>query len=156
MEKQYTNGTVTIVWKPDLCEHSGNCFGNLPDVFNPRINPWIKPENASSSELIEVVRACPSGALTILGDSNDETSEPLAENAEKNSVSELIPAKNVTVKVTHGGPYMITGVVTIKHHDGTITERNSVTALCRCGQSTKKPFCDGSHVKSNLDKTTDK
>jgi len=63
--KHYSNGDVTIVWKPDLCEHSSGCFRSLPAVFNPRVNPWIKPEAADSQTLIAVVGACPSGALSI-------------------------------------------------------------------------------------------
>lgn len=152
MEKHYSNGTDTIVWKPDLCQHSGNCFGNLPEVFNPRINPWVKPENASSSELLSVVRACPSGALSVLGDNPVEESDQEPEVLGKSSKGGVKDAGAVMVKVTKGGPYMITGVITVKHHDGSVSERNSVTALCRCGQSKKKPFCDGSHVKSELDK----
>jgi uncharacterized Fe-S cluster protein YjdI len=36
----------------------------LPQVFNAKENPWIKPENASTQELIEQVKKCPSGALS--------------------------------------------------------------------------------------------
>jgi len=64
--KHYTNGDLSIVWQPELCQHSTHCFRNLPNVFNPRINPWVKPENADSAELIQVVMGCPSGALSIL------------------------------------------------------------------------------------------
>lgn len=64
--KHYTNGDVTIVWKAELCQHSANCFRNLPQVFDPRVKPWIRPENAESGTIIEVVRRCPSGALSML------------------------------------------------------------------------------------------
>ncbi len=66
--KHYNGGDVTVVWKPDLCQHSGNCFRNLPEVFDPRVNPWIRPANAESTVLIPVVQACPSGAISILKD----------------------------------------------------------------------------------------
>ncbi|MDZ4745798.1 MAG: (4Fe-4S)-binding protein [bacterium] len=65
IEKHYSNGDVTIVWKPDLCQHSARCFRTLPEVFNPRVNPWIKPDGTESQVLISVVSSCPSGALTI-------------------------------------------------------------------------------------------
>ena len=35
------------------------------EVYNPKEKPWIKPENATSEELIAQVAKCPSGALSI-------------------------------------------------------------------------------------------
>ena len=61
---EYTNGELTIVWKPKLCIHSGNCVKGLPAVFDPKAVPWIKIENASTEELAEAVSRCPSGALS--------------------------------------------------------------------------------------------
>lgn len=65
--KKYSNGEVTIVWKPDLCAHSAICWkgeDGLMEVFNPREKPWIKPEGASTERIIEQVKKCPSGALS--------------------------------------------------------------------------------------------
>jgi uncharacterized Fe-S cluster protein YjdI len=70
---KYTNGEMTIVWKPDLCIHSGNCARGLPSVFQPRKKPWINAEAATSAEIIEQVKKCPSGALSFF--MNNETSE---------------------------------------------------------------------------------
>jgi uncharacterized Fe-S cluster protein YjdI len=64
LTKEYSNGEVTIVWKNALCQHSGNCVRGLPGVFNSRVNPWINPEGASTEQIIEQVKKCPSGALT--------------------------------------------------------------------------------------------
>jgi len=61
---EYTNGEVTIVWRPAICAHSGICARGLPTVFDPRSRPWIKPLNATTDELIAQVDRCPSGALT--------------------------------------------------------------------------------------------
>ncbi|WP_436414013.1 (4Fe-4S)-binding protein [Petrimonas sp.] len=63
--KEYTNGEITILWKPDLCTHSGICVKTLPKVYNPQERPWIKMENATSQEMIDQVAKCPSGALSI-------------------------------------------------------------------------------------------
>lgn len=52
----------------------------------------------------------------------------------------------VRIKVRESGPYLVTGTVTLTDCDGqpyTITGEN--IALCRCGGSLTKPFCDGSH-----------
>ncbi|MFN0274738.1 MAG: (4Fe-4S)-binding protein [Chitinophagales bacterium] len=65
MEKlHYTNGEVTIVWQPKLCQHSANCVRGLPAVFNSREKPWIKPGGATTQQIVEQVQKCPSGALS--------------------------------------------------------------------------------------------
>lgn len=63
--KEYSNKEITIVWQPKKCIHSGVCVKTLPKVYNPDERPWIKPENATTEELINQVSNCPSGALSI-------------------------------------------------------------------------------------------
>ena len=67
-KKEYPNGEVTIVWQPKKCMHSGICVKTLPKVYDPKDRPWIKPENATTEELINQVAKCPSGALSIKED----------------------------------------------------------------------------------------
>jgi uncharacterized Fe-S cluster protein YjdI len=62
--KKYSNGEVTIVWKPALCQHSGICVRGLGEVFHPQSNPWITPEKAGTEQIIDQVKKCPSGALS--------------------------------------------------------------------------------------------
>ncbi|MDF7814220.1 (4Fe-4S)-binding protein [Hymenobacter sp. YC55] len=62
---EYSNGEITILWKPQACIHSAVCVSMLPQVYDPRARPWIRPANASTLELIEQVAKCPSGALSI-------------------------------------------------------------------------------------------
>lgn len=62
--KHYTNGEVTIVWKPGMCTHSRKCFTGLPDVFHPQTLPWITPEGSNTEKIVEQVKKCPSGALS--------------------------------------------------------------------------------------------
>lgn len=64
--KEYSNGEITVVWKAHLCQHSGICVKLLPQVYNPRERPWIKPEMASSTALRDQISQCPSGALTYI------------------------------------------------------------------------------------------
>ncbi len=71
-KKEYTNGEVTIVWKPRICQHSGNCARGLPQVFKPKEKPWINPEVASTEEIINQVNKCPSGALSYYLNKNSE------------------------------------------------------------------------------------
>ncbi len=64
VKKEYSNGEVTIVWQNSLCIHSGNCVKNLPSVFKPQQSPWINIESDTTTEIIEAVKKCPSGALS--------------------------------------------------------------------------------------------
>ena len=53
---------------------------------------------------------------------------------------------DVTAKVNDNGPYVITGDVTVVDVNGNkFSWTGSAVALCRCGQSNNKPFCDGAH-----------
>lgn len=56
---------------------------------------------------------------------------------------------DVIIKVRHNGPYLVTGAVTLTDADGTeyALEEKPNFALCRCGASTTKPFCDGTHSR---------
>lgn len=62
--KEYPNGEISVIWKPELCEHAGICVKMLPKVYNPKERPWIKVENASTEELRHQISKCPSGALS--------------------------------------------------------------------------------------------
>lgn len=64
MNKEYSNGEITIKWQPKLCQHAGICVKTLPKVYNPKASPWIAIENASTDELKNQISICPSGALS--------------------------------------------------------------------------------------------
>jgi len=50
------------------------------------------------------------------------------------------------IKIRESGPYLVTGRVTLTDSDGNpYTIAGANVALCRCGGSQTKPFCDGSH-----------
>ncbi len=61
---EYSNGELTVVWQPSLCQHAGICVKMLPMVYNPAERPWIKIENATTEQLMNQVDTCPSGALS--------------------------------------------------------------------------------------------
>ncbi|HET6386745.1 MAG TPA: CDGSH iron-sulfur domain-containing protein [Armatimonadota bacterium] len=51
-----------------------------------------------------------------------------------------------TIKVNENGPYVISGSFSLLDKDGNQFElEKEIIALCRCGQSSNKPFCDGTH-----------
>ncbi|MCB0448025.1 MAG: (4Fe-4S)-binding protein [Gelidibacter sp.] len=131
--KEYSNGEVTIVWKPDLCIHSGICVKGLGDVFKPKEKPWIKIDAAGTQDLINQVKACPSGALGYYM------------NGEDNKEAESLETK---VEVRENGPLLVYGTLHVTHKDGRQETKNKTTAFCRCGESHNKPYCDGTHVKN--------
>lgn len=58
--------------------------------------------------------------------------------------------ENVTVTVLDNGPYLVKGTVTLIHKDGQAETKEGNIALCRCGLSKNKPFCDGTHRNSDV------
>lgn len=66
IRKEYTNGDLTIVWKPGKCIHAGVCVKMLPNVYHPKAKPWISPENATVEVLKNQIKQCPSGALSYI------------------------------------------------------------------------------------------
>ena len=130
--KKYTNGEVTIIWKPDLCIHSAICFRALPDVFKPGERPWINPNAATTEELIKTIKRCPTKALQY--EMNNEITEeaPDMENS-------------VVITVMNDGPFVIEGNFKIQDERGNEIILKDNKSLCRCGGSKTKPFCDGNH-----------
>ncbi len=132
--KEYTNGEVTILWKAHLCMHSENCVTGSPAVFDADRRPWIDPSQAATEEIVKTVAKCPSGALSIKWN-------PAPEAGVK------IDGK---IQVLANGPYLVTGDLALEDADGNILEIKEKAALCRCGESNNKPFCDGSHNRSGF------
>ncbi|MBL7733550.1 MAG: (4Fe-4S)-binding protein [Chitinophagaceae bacterium] len=139
-EIKYTNGEVTVVWKPDVCIHSTLCWKGLGEVFKPREKPWVQMDGSTSEKIIEQVRKCPSGALSYY--MNDEKA---ATAAPGDVVAEA--ATILKVQVTANGPYLIKTECVVIHADGKEETKSGTVALCRCGASANKPYCDGSHKK---------
>jgi uncharacterized Fe-S cluster protein YjdI len=129
--KTYENDGFTIIWKPKKCMHSAVCVKMLPNVYHPKDKPWITMENATTAELKTQINACPSGALSYEGqeqDSVDMFNASLMEN----------------------GPLLVDGKINLKNTKGETTTLSGTNAFCRCGASSNKPFCDGSHAKVNF------
>ena len=140
----YTNDEVTVVWKPKVCIHSTLCWKELREVFNPRERPWVKMDGATTERIIEQVRKCPSGALSYFL------------NADKNNQGDdankvVAEAANILkIEVTEDGPYLISTECMIVHSDGRKEVKSGSVALCRCGNSQNKPYCDGSHSSTGF------
>ncbi len=130
--KEYTNGELTILWKPKTCIHAAECVKRLPKVYKPTEKPWIQMENASTEQLKEQIMACPSGALSF----------EINNNKKETNMSE-----DIKVEVLENGPLLIHGSLEVKNSDGNLENKKRETAFCRCGASSNKPYCDGEHNK---------
>lgn len=136
-QREYTNGEVTVTWKPGLCIHSKKCFNGLPKVFNPNKRPWVNLEEASTDRIIDQVKQCPSGALSYHMNNQEQHMSDEAK-------------EEIKVEVAKDGPLMVHGDLNVKLPDGNEESRERVTAFCRCGASANKPFCDGSHKRTDF------
>jgi len=61
---------------------------------------------------------------------------------------------DVEMTVTENGPLLMRGPARLIDADGTeydLSERGDTVALCRCGGSTTKPFCDGTHSRTGFE-----
>lgn len=133
--KEYSNGELTVIWKPSKCIHAGECVKRLPNVYNPNERPWIKAENASTEELKKQIQACPSGALSYKIEGNGTKEESILETK---------------VEVLKDGPLLVYGTLHVTKPNGKSEKKNKTTAFCRCGASANKPYCDGAHLKSDF------
>lgn len=153
-ERKYTNGEITVYWRPSKCIHVTTCYRELIEVFNPRKRPWIDMKGASTEEIIRVVNMCPTDALTFswnkdtdkkghdvpTGDSRDSETRPVS------------PTERAAtdIRVMKNGPLLVKGDFTITDADGNPIKKMKIATFCRCGQSLKMPFCDGTHRKINF------
>lgn len=135
--KEYSNGEVTVVWKPGMCIHSAKCVEGLPEVFRPKEKPWIKPDAASTESVINQVKSCPSGALSYYM------------NGEEVKVEEKV--EDISIEVIKNGPLIVFGALDITHCDGRIEKKETRASFCRCGHSENKPFCDGAHKRKGFE-----
>jgi CDGSH-type Zn-finger protein/uncharacterized Fe-S cluster protein YjdI len=118
---------ITIRFEAGKCIHSRHCVLGRPDVFVPNVvGPWIHPEAATVDEVVELAHNCPSGAITFVRHDSGPAEAP--------------PKVNL-VRIRENGPLAFHGEVTIAGSGPMLR-----ATLCRCGQSQRKPFCDGSHT----------
>ncbi len=128
MSKDIIRGKTAIIeFDAEKCIHSRHCVLDRPDVFVPDVEgEWIHPDAATADEVVAIARSCPSGAIVArrLDGGRDESA----------------PIVN-TVRVLENGPLAVRAQLSVR---GVPTGFRAT--LCRCGQSRRKPYCDGSHA----------
>lgn len=110
-----------------ICSHAGYCTDGLPKVFQMGVEPWINADAESVESIIATIRKCPSGALSYSVDGKRYDS--FHDKKE--------------VEIIADGPYYVKGGIALADDD--TPESKEHFALCRCGKSKNKPFCDGQH-----------
>ncbi len=131
----YQAGDTTVTYDPKICTHAAVCVKSLPAVFDVSRRKWIDPAAAPPEEIAQVVSRCPSGALQFLRGQEEQGESPAA---------------RVRVQLGSDGPLLVTGPIELVDEEGTAIPCGAKTALCRCGASSNRPFCDGSHKKAGF------
>lgn len=126
---KYAGKDVQVTWNKTLCIHMGECGRAQGDIFKGGRDPWCEPDVAAIADVADVIERCPTGALAY-----DATSK-----------TEQVADKN-TVHIAYNGPLFFKGELQIDGADENMPGVQFRAALCRCGLSKSKPFCDNSHV----------
>lgn len=127
--RTYDSGDLRVLWDSSRCIHVAECIRALPRVFNPLARPWVRMDAADSASIIEAVERCPTGALRYL---------------RRDGVTET-PASPATIEAIPNGPLLLRGDLQLMNGDGVPIAHETRVALCRCGASENKPFCDNAH-----------
>ncbi len=127
---QYKSDKIVVTFDPKRCIHSAMCLMGLPQVFDTQGRPWVQPAKADAESIAETIRRCPSGALHYTRIDGGPAEQPDAKNS---------------IEPQPGGPYYVRGSIELQDAEGQTLTRETRLALCRCGQSKRKPFCDNTH-----------
>ena len=127
---EYPGESVVVKWEGDLCIHIGECGRAKGDLFIGGRDPWCDPNLSSDDEVEEICERCPTGALSAQFEDGSHVETADAEN---------------TVHVAYNGPLFVRGDLAIDGAPQDAPGLNYRAALCRCGASKNKPYCDNSH-----------
>jgi CDGSH-type Zn-finger protein len=116
---------VTIRDDRSICEHAGFCSNNATNVWK---QVKATDDDAVRASVIAMIERCPSGALTYDGE----------------------PTLPMEISAVADGPLWVTGGVSVTLPDGSALEPRNRMTLCRCGRSSNKPLCDGSHKEAGF------
>jgi CDGSH-type Zn-finger protein/uncharacterized Fe-S cluster protein YjdI len=133
--KVYKGPGVSVQFNASRCIHAAECVHGLPTVFDPQARPWIQPGKATSDEVVAVVARCPTGALQA--------------TYEDGRAAETVSPRN-ELHIVADGPHHLRGDIEVRDDSGRVWARETRMALCRCGASGNKPYCDNSHVGSGF------
>jgi len=131
----YPGSALDVVWDARLCIHVGECTRARGALFQSGRDPWGEPDRADAATVAAVVERCPTGALSY--------------TRRDGGAPEAVPAEN-TVLVANNGPLYVRGDLAIEDAPDDAPGLRTRAALCRCGRSANKPFCDNSHEEAGF------
>ena len=141
-DREYTNGEITVYWRPKKCIHATTCYTQLVEVFNPRKRPWVDMSGAPTQSIIDIVKKCPTDALTF------QYNKDIGKEVAASKLDEAPePVKPIEIQIMRDGPIVVYGKINLIDKDGKAYKTYSITSFCRCGASGNMPFCDGTHRK---------
>ncbi|MXY15597.1 MAG: hypothetical protein F4057_00095 [Acidobacteria bacterium] len=129
----YEADELVVEYDVTRCIHVEACVRGLPTVFDPSRRPWIAPGRATAEAVAQVVRRCPTGALHYRRPGGAPESPP----------------QRTEVRPEPDGPLYVHGRLRIRLPAGE-TQVETRVALCRCGESANKPYCDGAHEAASF------
>ncbi|HEX4961720.1 MAG TPA: CDGSH iron-sulfur domain-containing protein [Thermoanaerobaculia bacterium] len=132
---RYEGEKLTVLYDVKRCIHAAECVHGLPGVFDAQSRPWVTPDAAGAGEVAEVIERCPSGALHY---------------ERRDGGAPEMPDEKNTIAVTASGPLYLRGMIDVAGLDRQVLFRDTRMALCRCGASKNKPFCDQSHKQEGF------
>lgn len=134
---KYPGEQVDVSWDGRLCIHVGECGRSEGELFTGGRDPWCQPDRAKTvEEVAEVCQRCPTGALTYL--------------RKDGGAAEIAAGRNQIV-VANAGPLYLSGDLQIDGASEDMEGTRFRAALCRCGASSNKPFCDNSHREARFE-----
>ncbi|HLW37879.1 MAG TPA: ferritin-like domain-containing protein [Candidatus Eremiobacteraceae bacterium] len=126
---RYEGKDITILDNRGTCCHFGNCTDCLPQVFHHEGDPFVTADGATADEVEKIVRECPSGALGFVRDGKPYEGE----------------SREPEIYVAGNASYYVRGGIELEGEAMNAGANREHFALCRCGHSKNKPFCDGTH-----------
>jgi CDGSH-type Zn-finger protein/uncharacterized Fe-S cluster protein YjdI len=132
--REYEGDGIIVRYDVGRCIHAEECVRGLPEVFDPDRRPWIEASRAPAQAIADTIGRCPTGALTY---------ERL-----DGGPAAPVPADN-RVRVEADGPLFASGDIELTTSDGE-SRRQTRLALCRCGDSRNKPYCDNTHLDAGF------
>ena len=132
---KYDGEDADVFWDGRLCIHIGECGRAKGELFIGGRQPWCQPDTVTTDDVAETCERCPTGALTY--------------QVKDGSREEQAPPDN-SVTVASRGPLYFRGELEIEGAGDDQPGLRYRAALCRCGQSKNKPFCDNSHESADF------
>ena len=133
---KYEGTELDMTWDGRLCIHVGECGRAKNELFVGGRKPWGDPNTTPADAAGETVRRCPTGAIAYTRKDGGPAEAPAADN---------------TIMVTNQGPLYLRGDLAIEGAADDMPGVRFRAALCRCGLSKNKPFCDNSHEAGDFD-----